>query len=197
MALICLRFWASLDLSGSGCLEHHLKTYSIRSHQPNQRTGVINGLEPCSEFEQGCLINSARRFYGTCSPTFWGWSQHFFVFPANGPNTLSGHSTDLAEVLAVWEHLPKHLRAAIRALIKTSVKDKDNEHRPSLHASEATIGLALGARRRTRSGFERPFFRLAASGCIDDKTNIACFAVFASLKNDSLSDRRQNSPTDS
>jgi hypothetical protein len=29
---------------------------------------------------------------------------------------------------------------------------------------------------RTRSGFERPFFRLSASGGIDDKTNIACFA---------------------
>ena len=26
------------------------------------------------------------------------------------------------------------------------------------------------------------FFRLAASGCIDDKTNIACFAVFADKK---------------
>jgi hypothetical protein len=42
---------------------------------------------------------------------------------------------------------------------------------------------ALGACRRTRSGFERPFFRLAASGCIGDKTNIACFAVFARQKN--------------
>jgi hypothetical protein len=56
---------------------------------------------------------------------------------------------------------------------------------------------ALGACRRTRSGFERPFFRLAASGCIDDKTNIACFAVFASRKNCSLSGRRRSSPTDS
>jgi predicted nuclease of restriction endonuclease-like (RecB) superfamily len=37
----------------------------------------------------------------------------------------------------------------------------------------------LGACRRIRSGFELPFFRLAASGCIDDRTNIACFAVFA------------------
>ena len=53
---------------------------------------------------------------------------------------------------------------------------------------------ALGACRRTRSGFERPFFRLAASGCIDDKTNIACFAVFARRKNCSLSGRRRNSP---
>jgi len=32
---------------------------------------------------------------------------------------------------------------------------------------------------KTRSGFERLIFRLAASGCIDDKANIACFAVFA------------------
>jgi len=56
---------------------------------------------------------------------------------------------------------------------------------------------ALGACRRIRSGFERPFFRLAASGCIDDKTNIACFAVFARRKNCSLSGRRRNSPTDS
>jgi len=37
--------------------------------------------------------------------------------------------------------------------------------------------------RKTRSGFERLIFRLTASGCIDDKTNIACFAVFARRKN--------------
>ena len=69
--------------------------------------------------------------------------------------------------------------------------------------------------RKTRSGFERPFFlnrficccrsncrikaaavvRLAASGCIDDRTNIACFAVFASRKNCSLSGRRRSFPT--
>ena len=41
--------------------------------------------------------------------------------------------------------------------------------------------------RKTRSGFERPFVRLAASGSIDDRTNIACFAVFARQTNDSLS----------
>jgi hypothetical protein len=41
---------------------------------------------------------------------------------------------------------------------------------------EILSSIELGACRRTRSGFERPFFRLAASGCIDDKTNIACFA---------------------
>ena len=44
----------------------------------------------------------------------------------------------------------------------------------------------------TRSGFERLFFRLAASGSIDDKTNIACFAVFASRKNLLLSGRRRS-----
>jgi len=36
---------------------------------------------------------------------------------------------------------------------------------------------------KTRSGFERLVFRLAASGSIDDKTNIACFAVFVRRKN--------------
>jgi len=35
---------------------------------------------------------------------------------------------------------------------------------------------------KTRSGFERLVFRLATSGCIDDKANIACFAVFAMRK---------------
>jgi len=45
-----------------------------------------------------------------------------------------------------------------------------------------SLTLNLEACRRTRSGFERPFFRLAASGCVDDKTNIACFAVFARRK---------------
>ncbi len=59
--------------------------------------------------------------------------------------------------------------------------------------------------RKTRSGFpsglslgvedERPFFRLAASGSIDDETNIACFAVFARRKNCSLSGRRASFPT--
>ena len=50
--------------------------------------------------------------------------------------------------------------------------------------------------RKTRSGFERPFFRLATSGCIDDKTNIACFAVFARRKNCSLSGQRRSFPTE-
>jgi len=36
--------------------------------------------------------------------------------------------------------------------------------------------------RKTRSGFEQLVFRLTASGCIDDKTDIACFAVFARRK---------------
>ena len=36
---------------------------------------------------------------------------------------------------------------------------------------------------KTRSGFERLIFRLAASGSIDDKTNIACFAVFVRREN--------------
>ncbi len=53
----------------------------------------------------------------------------------------------------------------------------------------------LGACRRIRSGFERPFFRLAASGCIDDKTDIACLAVFARRKYGSLWGGRLNSPT--
>jgi hypothetical protein len=35
---------------------------------------------------------------------------------------------------------------------------------------------------KTRSGFERPVFRLAASGSIDDEANIACFTVFARQK---------------
>ncbi len=55
----------------------------------------------------------------------------------------------------------------------------------------------LGACRRIRSGFDRPFFRLAASGCIDDTTNIACFAVFARRKNCSVSGRRRDSTTGS
>ena len=36
---------------------------------------------------------------------------------------------------------------------------------------------------KTRSGFERLIFRLTASGCIDDKIDIACFAVFARRRN--------------
>ncbi len=48
---------------------------------------------------------------------------------------------------------------------------------------------------KTPSGFERLAFRLAASGCIVDTTNIACFAVFARRKNGPLSGRRRNFPT--
>jgi len=65
------------------------------------------------------------------------------------------------------------------------------------HREMAEQEGTLGACRRIRSGFERPFSRLAASGCIDDRTNIACFAVFAKRKNGSLSGRRRNSPTGS
>jgi len=50
--------------------------------------------------------------------------------------------------------------------------------------------------RKTRSGSERPFFCLPASGSIDDKTNIACFAVFARQKNSSLSGLRRSFPTE-
>ena len=52
--------------------------------------------------------------------------------------------------------------------------------------------------RKTRSGFERPFSRLTASGCIDDKTNppLADFAVLARRKNCSLSGRRRGFPTE-
>jgi len=50
--------------------------------------------------------------------------------------------------------------------------------------------------RKSRPGFERPFSRLPASGSIDDKANIACFAVFARRKNCSLSGRRWTFPTE-
>ena len=45
--------------------------------------------------------------------------------------------------------------------------------------NQFTLRLCL----ETSPGFERLVFRLAASGCIDDRTNIACFAVFARRKN--------------
>ena len=51
--------------------------------------------------------------------------------------------------------------------------------------------------RKTRSGFERLIFRLAVSGCIDDKANIVCFGSLGvardrlcQAKNRSLSGRR-------
>jgi len=49
---------------------------------------------------------------------------------------------------------------------------------------------------KTRSGFERLIFRLAASGSIDDKTNIACFAVFARRKNARSRTRRRSFQTE-
>ena len=39
------------------------------------------GMDPCSEFGQGCLIDSVTVFYGTCARTFGDWTQHFSVFP--------------------------------------------------------------------------------------------------------------------
>ena len=65
-------------------------------------------------------------------------------------------------------------------------------HKPKKHHY-----VYLGVCRRTRSGFERPFFPPAASGCIDDRPNIACFAVLARRKNGSPSGRRRSPPTDS
>ena len=73
---------------------------------------------------------------------------------------------------------------------------------PSINSCHAKY-VTLGACRRIRSGFERLFFlnrfncccrsncrikaaavvRLTASGCIDDETDIAYFAVFARRKN--------------
>ncbi len=51
---------------------------------------------------------------------------------------------------------------------------------------------------KTRSGVERPFSRLAASGCIDDRTNppSADFAVFARRKNGSRLGRRRGFQTE-
>jgi len=43
--------------------------------------------------------------------------------------------------------------------------------------------IVLGYVRKLDQASSGFFFRLAASGCIDDKTNIACFAVFARRKN--------------
>ncbi len=45
------------------------------------------------------------------------------------------------------------------------------------------IGRHTGLCQKTRSGFERLVSRLPSSGCIDDETDIACFAVFARRKN--------------
>ncbi len=57
--------------------------------------------------------------------------------------------------------------------------------------------------RKTRSGFERLILRLTASGCIDDKTNIACFGSLGvardrlcQAKNRSLSGRRRSFQTE-
>ena len=78
---------------------------------------------------------------------------------------VTGDSGRHAIVIALGA-LPEHAR----------VRPKQKEPR----VSEQEI---LGACRRIRTGFERLFFRMAPSGCIDDKTDIACFAVFARRKN--------------
>ena len=57
-----------------------------------------------------------------------------------------------------------------------------------------TLHVCLRLCRKTRSGFERPFFHLAESGFIDDKTDIACFAVLARRKHCSPSGRRWSFP---
>ena len=61
------------------------------------------------------------------------------------------------------------------------------------------VGPAIRLCLKTRSGFERLVLRLAASGCIDDKTNIACFSSLGvardrlcQAKNRSLSGRRRS-----
>ncbi len=47
--------------------------------------------------------------------------------PENGPNPGPNHPTDLAEIMAVWPHLPEHIKAAIMALIQASNKDNYND----------------------------------------------------------------------
>ena len=46
------------------------------------------------------------------------------------------------------------------------------------------------------AGFERVFRRLAASGCIDESSGFACFAVLAIRRNPSLSGLRQRFQTE-
>jgi hypothetical protein len=47
--------------------------------------------------------------------------------PEKGKNHTSDHPADLAEIIAVWPHLPEHIKAAIKALILALVKDNDSE----------------------------------------------------------------------
>ncbi len=37
------------------------------------------------------------------------------------------HPTDLAEVIVAWEHLPEHIKAAIKALVQSCIKEHDDE----------------------------------------------------------------------
>ena len=46
------------------------------------------------------------------------------------------------------------------------------------------------------AGFERVFRRLAASGCIDESSGLAAFAVLAIRRNPSLSGLRQRFQTE-
>ena len=82
----------------------------------------------------------------------------------------------------------RNSRRLIRLLLKSIIAHLQNESGENIRTNHYTkftpkfLPILLRLCLKTRSGFERLIFRLTASGCIDDKTNIACFAVFARRK---------------
>ena len=42
--------------------------------------------------------------------------------PKTGQTQLGNMSPDLTEIVSVWPELPKHIRAAIKAIVKTSIQ---------------------------------------------------------------------------
>jgi len=83
-----------------------------------------------------------------------------------------------------WYDRPKRCRSAFRLSYPAWRKVYNVGFRIVIEPDAATRRFVKETHfcLKTRSGFERLIFRLAASGSIDDKTNIACFAVFARRK---------------
>ena len=168
----------SRDVSrqASTCLVAHLKfALSVAERQAPDAASLVKSRQtvPNNLFNQPAFWRpvSARRqsrgerasqFRQPCATVSCQLNLRYRMI--NQANRCPGHAT--------WLSVIRSMPVAPYELFKL-------QPTPSNKGWRVLVRLCL----KTPSGFERLVFRLAASGCIDDRNNIACFAVFARQKN--------------